>query len=296
MPLLIAVMGPTASGKSSLAESLAAQYDARILNADAFQIYRGMDVGTAKPTNRQNYRLLDIKDPNEPFGVGEWIHLAVKELEEAWETQTSCIVVGGTGLYIRALFEEYHAMAPPPDPELRAELEKKLQENGLESLVGKLQEIAPEIAQKLDLQNPVRVRRALEKLLTPHEPVQVRIPSFKKVKIGLEIEVATLDLAIDHRVHQMVQNGWALEVQRLREMGYTSKDPGFRAIGYSQMWDLVNGDVEEGEAIAATIAATRRYSRRQRTWLRTEPGLTTIVAEPGTDLLAEAVRRIGIVC
>ena len=125
-------MGPTASGKSSLAEKIADALDAILLNADSFQVYRYLDIGTAKPTVKEQYRLLDLKDPNESFGVGEWVHLAQQELELAWERRQSVVIVGGTGLNIRALMERYGEMSGPPSPELRDALNQKLEREGLQ--------------------------------------------------------------------------------------------------------------------------------------------------------------------
>ena len=136
--MLIAVMGPTASGKTGLAEALADELDATLINADAFQIYRGMDIGTAKPKAKSRYALLDIKNPNEGYGVGEWAQSAQAIVQDAWIAAKSVIVVGGTGLYIRALFEEYDGLHPAPDPVLRSELELREQTEGLPALYAEL--------------------------------------------------------------------------------------------------------------------------------------------------------------
>src|SRR5688572_23240532 len=124
-PFLLAVMGPTASGKTDLAEHLADETGAQLINADAFQVYKGFDIGTAKSVNANRYELIDIREPDESFGVGEFVQLANAELERLFAGGTSAIVVGGTGLYVRALFEEYEAMSGPPDPQLRADLEAR---------------------------------------------------------------------------------------------------------------------------------------------------------------------------
>src|SRR5271165_7127776 len=130
-PRLIAVMGPTASGKTDVAEAIADALDAQLINADAFQVYRGMDIGTAKPRAKGRYRLLDLKAPNEGFGVGEFVQLAQTELNTLFQERRSAVVVGGTGLYIRALFEQYSELAASPEPALRAALMEREYRDGL---------------------------------------------------------------------------------------------------------------------------------------------------------------------
>ena len=159
-PALVALMGPTASGKSDLAEALADRIDARLINADAFQVYRGMDIGTGKPSQKERYLLLDLVSPSEQFGLGEWLRLAVAALEEIFKQGRNAIVVGGTGLYIRALMEEYADVAAAPDPSLRASLMKR----PIEELRQELRSRAPNVFESTDIANPLRVRRALEKL------------------------------------------------------------------------------------------------------------------------------------
>src|SRR5687768_12536419 len=131
VPFLLAVMGPTASGKTPLAEDLANHYSAQLINADAFQVYRGFDIGTAKPLHRDRYLLMDIREPNEQFAVGEFVDLAQQRLNELWELQRSGILVGGTGLYIRALMEEYSEMMSRPDHAVRERLDSLLRTEGL---------------------------------------------------------------------------------------------------------------------------------------------------------------------
>jgi len=284
-PLLVAVMGPTASGKSDLAESLASALDAVLLNADAFQVYRGLDIGTAKPTERERYRLIDIKSPSEPFGVGEWALLAQRELEALFASRRHVVVVGGTGLNVRALFEQYATMGSPPDSDLRRELT----ETPLQVLVARLATLDPDAYARVDLRNPARVRRAVERALNPGEPIELRLPPYKKIKFALDRDPLELEARIARRVQSMVQNGWVKEVAGLRESGVSFDDPGMRAIGYRTLWRHLDGEIELGEAVATTIVDTRRYAKRQRTWLRTEPNLTTLDA---IDPLADARDRL----
>jgi tRNA dimethylallyltransferase len=260
-------MGPTASGKTALAEALALEHDAQLINADAFQVYRGLDVGTAKPTERHRYELLDLKDPDEGYGVGEFIQRALPVLERLFATERSAIVVGGTGLYIRALFEEYQDLGQAPDPNIRGRLDAMSPAERREELIRR----APHVAQRIDLLNPVRVQRALERLDSPDVAAAWRLPDFRKVKFATTADIADLDLRIGERVESMMHNGWVREVESLLEAGYALGAPGFRAIGYRALIHHLHDEVTLEEAMATTIAETRSYAKRQRTWLRSEP-------------------------
>jgi tRNA dimethylallyltransferase len=277
-PFLIAVMGTTASGKTALAEGLAERIGGQLVNSDAFQIYRGMDIGTAKTSEPERYRLIDLLEPSEAFGVGEWVRLAHQVLEEMWAQRRHVVLVGGTGLYIRALFEGYDEMRPSPDPQLRTALMDRESREGLAPLVEELRRIAPESAARTDLRNPVRVRRALERALSPADPIVYRIPSFRKRKFALELPHETIRSRIARRTDEMVQNGWAQEVRRLRDRGYGPCDPGFRAHGYRAMYRHIQGEIALEEVVASTVSETVRYAKRQRTWLRSEPDLRFVPA------------------
>jgi tRNA dimethylallyltransferase len=284
-PFLLAVMGPTASGKSALAEALADQYDAQLINADAFQVYRGMDIGTAKPKNTERYKLIDIKNPDESFGVGEFVRLAQEILQDLWECQRNVIVVGGTGLYVRALMEQYTLMAEQPAPELRAHLNTLT----LEELVIELQGIDVNESKRIDLKNRVRVQRSVERLRTEKPSVTVELPPFQRLKVAVVKSPAETLERIERRVTDMLHNGWVSEVKGLMEASITVDAPGMRALGYQPLWHHLNGEIPLEEATATTIADTRKYAKRQRTWLRSEPNLVEL--EPGCEF-ESAVRHI----
>ncbi len=277
-PLLLAVMGPTGAGKTFVAELLADALDAQLINADAFQVYRGLDIGTSKPTDKARYRLLDVKEPTEGFGVGEWIRLAQVELERLWDERRSAIVVGGTGFYVRALFEQYADLQGEPDPELRQELMRAEREQGLEALAERLRRLDPGAAEATDLKNPVRVRRALERLLSPAEPVKVSLPPFARHKVALIPPSEKLDPVLKNRVLAMLRAGWAAEVEALLEKGVTLDAPSMRAIGYQCVADFLNRQISQEEMVDRVWQATRRYAKRQRTWLRSEPDLREITS------------------
>ena len=294
LPYLIAVMGETASGKTALAESVAERLGAQLVNADNFQVYRGMDVGTAKPADKSKYKLLDIKNPDEQFGVGEFVQLALPILEECYNRGQSVVVVGGTGLNTRALFEEFSGMMGTPDPELREELNRTFAERGLPPLVERLRQLDDAAAQRVDLANPVRVIRAIERASTEETQFDFKLPPFRKSKFCIDLPTEALNRRIETRVHQMVQNEWLLEIERLREDGYRPDDPGFRAIGYRAMWDVAEERKGLDQAIAETVLESKRYAKRQRTWLRREPNLNRLSADSDTNLVEQAMASLPV--
>lgn len=263
-------MGPTASGKTQIAERLADALGARLVNADAFQVYRGLDIGTAKPAARDRYALIDIKDPEESFGVGEFVERALEAIHSA---PGPVVVVGGTGLYIRALTEGYADMRRMPDPALRTALEEEERTHGLPALVDKLRRLDPQRASQVDTLNPVRVRRALERALAPGDPIKPLPLPGPVVKIGLYVEPELLGERIDRRVHEMLDAGWLEEVVGLAARGVPETAPAMRAIGYRAMLSLASNSLDRVETIEQVRLETRRYAKRQRTWLRSEPRL-----------------------
>ena len=284
-------MGPTASGKTALAEALAEELDAQLINADASQAYIGMSIGTAKPEDTHRYKLLDLKTPDEQYGAGEFCRLASAELDELWDKGRSAVVVGGTGFYLRALFEQYEGLEDQPDPVLRDNLNRRRESEGLESLVQELLAFDPDAATRIDLKNPNRVTRALERAIQPSVPSLISLPPFRKIKLGLNPQVDQLFDRISTRVNTMMHNGWIQEVRDLLEAGYTRESPGFRAIGYSDVARYLDEEIELEEVIATTIATTVRYAKRQRTWLRSEPKLNILQSgEP--ELLARALNLV----
>jgi tRNA dimethylallyltransferase len=275
-PFLLGIYGPTASGKTPLAERLADRTGAQLLNGDAFQVYRGLDIGTAKSVRKAEYLLVDLKEPHESFGVGEWVKLACSELAELHRQGRSAIVVGGTGFYLRALFEGYADLRSAPDVRLRSELMQRELEEGLDTLVAELRERSPEAAASVDLNNPVRVRRALERLSSPETPIRVELPPYNRLKIAIDPPKDVLDARITARISDMVKMGWLEEVRTLKAAGVARDAPGMRALGYDTLHDHLNGLLTLEQALLNIEVSTRRYAKRQKTWLRSEPNLNRL--------------------
>lgn len=295
IPRLIAVMGETSSGKTALAEELAIHLEAQLINADTFQSYRGMDIGTAKPERKEDYKLLDIKDPDEQFGTGEWVQLATEELQHIYEQSRSAVVVGGSGLNIRALFQSYDQMAGFPDPELRQELNERLQTDGLEKLVQQLMDLDPEAKDKVDLKNPVRVTRAIERAMGSKETIKFELPPYQRAKFAIRHPVEVIKRRIFDRTWQMIRNGWLEEVEVLRQRGYGPNAPGFRAHGYRELWRVLEGQLGTEEAVESIISQVRRYAKRQRTWLKTEPHLKVLESTGETALMDQALAHLFLI-
>lgn len=273
VPRLIAVMGPTGVGKTDLAERLARTLDAQLVNADAFLVYRGFDIGTNKPEQHDQYDLIDIREPEADFGVGEWATLALASIREAFDRGKDAIVVGGTGFYIRALFEEYQDLQPAPDPELRAQLESTLAEQGLAAMIEELRRLDPDSAATVDPQNPMRVRRALERAMSPKQAIAIKLPPAEVFKFAIDRDPEDLDRDLTKRVTRMWDRGWPEEVADILSRGTTMRAPAMRAIGYQSLVHFVEGKRTREETEAEIALATRQYAKRQRTWLRSEPRL-----------------------
>lgn len=279
-------MGPTGSGKSRLAEALADETGLQLINADAFQVYRGMDVGTNKPADKNRYRLLDLVDPDEEFSVGVWLHEALAVLAECHESGQGCIVVGGTGLYVRALFEEYAEIGPPPDPATRDRVRALEPREAVEEL----RRLDP--AARLDWSNPVRVKRALERRLAPGQAIKVQLPPFRKLKTALDPPLDVLEPRIASRIDWMLDHGWPEEALALAEAGIGPEDPGMRAIGYQYVMEFARGDSPRSATVDAVFRDTRQYTKRQKTWLRTEPSLVHVDSALDEDDLQALLARL----
>ncbi|CAH0125919.1 tRNA dimethylallyltransferase [Microbacterium oxydans] len=287
LPQLWAIVGATGTGKSDLALDLAEELRARgnpaeIVNADAMQLYRGMDIGTAKlPLDERRgipHHLFDVRDVTEEAAVAWYQPLARAAVSDIHARGGDAILVGGSGLYVSSVV--YDFQFPPRDPALRARLEAELVSHGIDALLARLRELDPETAARIDPKNDRRVIRALEVLqqgsgthgaALPEEPVlwhpRTRL-------IGVHVERALLVERLDARVERMWRDGLVHEVDDLRVKGLDAGVTARKAIGYAQALGQIEGRLRESEAIAETQALTRRYARRQVSWFKRYRGLT----------------------
>ncbi|MCH8275774.1 MAG: tRNA (adenosine(37)-N6)-dimethylallyltransferase MiaA [Armatimonadetes bacterium] len=299
-PLAIAILGPTACGKSAVAEELARRLRARIINADASQMYRGLDVGTGKPADHSRYELLDILDLTESFSAGRFVRLARPFCVSEAEAGRHCIVCGGTGLYVRALFEEYSDMRPPAVPDERRRLIQDLKTLGPEALAQR-EGVNLTGLPAQTIANPVRFIRFIERARAgpPAKHTPQPWPA-RKLKIGLRLPADDLRKRIRQRVEWMMQNGWTEEVRQLLKEGATPGLPGMRAIGYRQMIDCIEGSATEKETREGILSQTWKYARRQMTWLRKEPGMIWVDADVTSKRVADRIHALfeegGIRC
>lgn len=289
----IAIVGPTAVGKTGLAIRLAQELDGEIINADVLQAYRHLEIGTAKPSVQERravrHHLVDILEPDEPYSAGDFSRRARGAITEIQGRGKLPLVVGGSGFYQRALFEGLSPV-PPRDEVIRGQLEQRIAEQGVGSLYAELQEVDPASAARLEPRDRQRICRALEIYKISGETMTAWLdkPSLDKpvavTRLGLTLPRAILYDLIAARVGQMIERGWIDEVKTLLERGIDPAAPAFQAIGYRQLVSHVRGESSLKKAIDDTIRATRRYAKRQVTWFRHEPNIRWLHAD---DLDAE---------
>ena len=276
-PPLLVIAGPTATGKTSLALELANHARIEVISADSRQVYRGLDIGTAKPTpaerKRAPHHLVDIIDPDESFSAHRFARIARTAINSIESRQATPVVVGGTGFYIQALLTGSPLGATPPDPELRQRLTCQLQAEGPELLIDRLREIAPDRAASIDLNNPRRLIRALEIAESRrHETAPESLPPTDRpipaYVLGLHVEPAILAKRIAQRTAHMFEDGLLDEARWLRDQGYDRDLPALSGVGYAEALAHLDGRLTLAEAIDRTTTRTRQYARRQRTWLR----------------------------
>ena len=279
MDKIICIAGPTASGKTSLSIALAKLYDAEVVSCDSMQIYKGMDIGTAKPTRDEMgdipHHMLDVADPREDFSVSRYCEMATPIVEDILHRGKAVIVVGGTGLYMDALIRG-NDFAPCPSTGMREKLEKQADEEGMARMLSLLASIDPAAAQKLHIADRKRVLRALEvyyetgETITAHnEKTKLIPPRYSPVWFALQDEDRqTLYERIDRRVEIMLRDGLLEEIRRLLDAGIPEKCTALQAIGYKEFIDALNGRCSVEEAAALVQQSSRRYAKRQLTWFR----------------------------
>jgi tRNA dimethylallyltransferase len=295
---VVFVAGPTASGKTALALALAHRFAGEIVNADSRAFYRGMDIGTAKPTAAERaaapHHLIDVANPDEVCSLGWFLERARTALAEIARGGRLPLVVGGTGQYVRALSEGWDPPHVPPDPKFRALLERRIDAEGLPVLAAELRRLDPSAATRIDMKNPRRVVRALEVALNPsgRRTSPRPAPRPRSLILGIAVEREELYRRIDARVDAMFEAGLVEEVRGLLARGYDCALPAFSAIGYREVCGHLSGDLTLEEARSRTKLNTHRLARTQAAWFRrSDPRITWLDAGPGlTDAAIDAVR------
>ena len=273
---LIAIVGPTAVGKSELGLRLAEEFGGEIVSADSRQIYRGLDIGTAKPTAEERRRvphhLLDVVDPDEVLTLAQYQELAYAAIDDILARSKVPFLVGGTGLYIKAAVEGWSIPRVPPNEKLREELYRLAELEGPEALHARLWEVDPAAAARIDPRNVRRVVRALEVYAETGRPIselQRRSPPpYRTLQIGLTMEREELYRRIDARVERMIERGLVEEVRGLIERGYGLDLPAMSGLGYREIGLYLKGEIGLEEAIRLIKRNTRRFVRHQYNWFR----------------------------
>jgi len=297
-PPLVAVVGPTASGKSGLGVDLAAALGGEVVNADAMALYRGMDVGTAKltPAERDGvpHHLLDVLDVTETASVAAYQRAARAAVDELRAAGRTPVLVGGSGLYVQAVVDELEF--PGTDSGLRAELEAELAAVGPAALHTRLAVVDPAAAAAVLPSNGRRIVRALEVVTLTGRPFPARLvtggpPRYEAVLLGVDRPTPELDERVARRVARMFAGGLVAETRALLDQGLRDGRTASRALGYQQVASALDGDGDLAAAGAETVRATRRFVRRQRSWFRRDRRIVWL--EPGPDLLERALRTLN---
>jgi tRNA dimethylallyltransferase len=279
---VIAIFGPTASGKTQAALTIAGRLGGEIVSVDSGQIYRGLSIGTAKPTASERekvpFHLIDVADPSEAFSAARFRESALPVLDDLRSRGRRAILTVGTGLYFRAL-EEGLFEGPQADPVLRARLEKRLQDEGIAVLEDELKKVDPEAAKSVPKNNRQRVLRALEVFYLTGTPISEHWRSHRNrmsgksktsrifLKLGLSPAKSELDRRIEDRVEGMIEQGLLAEARGLWEL-WGTKAPGLRLIGYKEIVSYLEGRITLEESISLVIRNTKQYAKRQRTWFK----------------------------
>lgn len=294
---LLVIVGPTAVGKTALSIDLALKMNGEIISGDSMQVYRGMDIGTAKISKEEMrgipHHLIDIHDPDHSFSVAEFQTRAIQLIREINRRDRLPMIVGGTGLYIQSVIYQYEFSDAGQDETFRKELEEFAARRGREALHERLRQIDPATARRLHPNDLKRVIRALEvyhltgSTMAEHQKRAKRSP-YDLCLIGLTMDRSLLYERINQRVDQMVEQGLVAEVERLLNKGYTKDLISMQAIGYKEIVDYLEGNASLSEAIELIKKKSRNFAKRQLTWFRSMKEIKWIDMTDGTD-------KIGVV-
>lgn len=293
-PMIICLMGPTASGKTPLAVKLVQQFPCEIISVDSALVYRGMDIGTAKPDaetlKAAPHRLIDIVDPKDSYSAGQFRSDALREIEDILSQGKVPLLAGGTMLYFRVLQQGLAAL-PKADAKLRTALQHRANQEGWEALHASLAQVDPDAARRIEPRDSQRIQRALEVYTLTGKTISAwqaqdtnPLSQYRVYNLGLMPSDRTaLHERIALRFKKMLADGFVGEARRLYERGDLSPDlPSMRSVGYRQMWEYFSGECTYEEMRENAITATRQLAKRQMTWLRSWPEITLFDSESGT--------------
>lgn len=299
-PDIIIVCGPTGIGKTSITIKLAKAFNGQIISADSMQIYRYMDIGTAKPTPEEvseiEHHIVDIVDPDEDFDAAKFAAAADKTIQKFVESGITPFVAGGTGLYIKSLVDGLFR-AIPANQEVMSRLSCEIEEKGAAELYERLQKCDPEAAKKIHINDSFRIVRALEVFETTgktissyHAEHNFADRKYRVLKIGLQMERELLYDRINRRIDMMLEEGLLEEVNMLMKKGYSPSLKAMKSLGYRHMVEYINGEKDWEEAVRTLKRDTRRYAKRQLTWFRSDNEIIWIEPEE-TERIIETVKR-----
>ena len=298
---LIIVCGATATGKSELAVSLAKEINAEVVNADSMQVYKGMDIGTAKLTNAERggitHHLIDVLDIKDEANVAWYQQIAREKIDQILSTGKSVVVVGGTGLYIKAILDDLNF--PDTDPEVRQKITDQAEKLGNDVMHERLAKLDPAAALAIPKENIRRVIRALEVIELTGKPFTANLPRQESSKypdakqFGLVLDRGNLDEKIDKRVEDMWAKGFAREVSTLMTKGLEQSGTAKKALGYMQIMNYLNGESDEAFAKEETKRVTRAYARRQETWFSRDERIKWLAPESNAARLEKLLASIN---
>ncbi len=299
---LVVLLGPTAVGKSRVALLVAKYFDTEVLTADSRQVYRGMDIGTDKPTAEERqgvpHRLIDLVEPGETFNAGWYRRAALEEIDRLYAANRMPFVVGGTGLYIRTLVRGL-CPAPQADPLVRADLKKLREAGGRDCLYAELTRVDPETAARLHPNDESKVIRALEvyrlsgrPMSTMHHEHRFQETPFSTLLIGLQRPKEILYRRIEERIDWQLTHGMVEETQSLLDQGYGRELGSMKGLGYRQVGAYLAKECDHGEMVRRFKRDTRRFAKRQMTWFRSESGVAWLSIEDGEPYERTAERVI----
>jgi tRNA dimethylallyltransferase len=300
-PKIVVICGPTASGKSAAALELAGEFGAEIINADSMQVYRSMDIGTAKPSPEAQqairHHLIDILYPDEEFSAALFREEARRAIADIEARGNKVLVVGGTGLYIKALTQGL-ITGGEIDPVIRTRLRAEAEQGGREGLYKRLQDVDPKTAARLHPNDTYRVIRALEVYERTGRPISLmrerhrfQEGAYRVLKVGLLIERKELYRRIDQRVEEMLAKGFKAEVQGLLDRGYFPRLKTMQSLGYKQITAFLMGAYDLAEAVRCIKRDTRRYAKRQFTWFKADPEVHWVQYEQERAAVRDMVQR-----